>query len=178
MASACRSPAGGSVSPGAKHVSVVLRVGVESRDGDADVAVEEIAWLDYWILAELRVARALALHFDARLEPGSEAEVVDGWRHHQEIAVRVLPGVMTREENIVCVIDQTSSCIRLKNCSSSGSRAAMSSSGIPGVAKTRRHVSPSAALMPCSSPLERPSQNAKPVDRSMPITLRPSSMTV
>ena len=44
--------------PFAKHVSVVLRVGIESRGGDADVAPEDIARLDHGILAEF-IARAL-----------------------------------------------------------------------------------------------------------------------
>ena len=56
----------------------------------------------------------------------------------------------------------------------------MSSSGRPSALLKRVvHLSPSAALMPCSSPLERPSENANTVERSMPITLGlRSSMTV
>ena len=94
--------------------------------------------------------------------------------------MRVLPGAITVFENIVCVIDHTSSCMRRKNASSSGSRAAMSSTGSSSASLKRAvHDSPSAADMPLSSPLDRPSENAKTVDRLMPIVrgLR-SSITV
>ena len=55
----------------------------------------------------------------------------------------------------------------------------MSSSGRSSASRNRAvHFSPSAALMPCSSPLDSPSEKAKTVERSMPMTrgLR-SSMT-
>ena len=55
-----------------QHVGVVLRVGVQPRDGDADVAVQHVAALDDRIVAELLGGRALALDLDARLEPGVE----------------------------------------------------------------------------------------------------------
>ena len=62
---------------GQQHVGVVLRVGVQPRHGDADVAVQHVAALDDRIVAELRGGRALALHLDARLEPRAEPQVVD-----------------------------------------------------------------------------------------------------
>ena len=70
--------AGGRVGfAGAQDVGVVLRVGVQARDRDADVAVEDVARLDDRIVAELVALHALPLHRHARLEPGAESLVVD-----------------------------------------------------------------------------------------------------
>ena len=71
------SPAGASRLTRLEHVGVVLGIGVEARHRDADVAVQQIAALDDRIVAELLGGRALPLHFDARLEPRSEPEIVD-----------------------------------------------------------------------------------------------------
>ena len=91
--------------------------------------------------------------------------------HHTRSLVRVVPGVITFDENIVCVIDHTSSCMRRKNASSSGSRTAMSSSGSPSASRKRDvQVSPSAAVIPFNSPLLSPSEKANTVDRLMPMT--------
>ena len=76
LASAFFRPAGASVSPGQQHVGVVLRVGVEPRDGDADVAVQHVARQDDRVLAELFALLAFPLDLDARLEPGAESLIV------------------------------------------------------------------------------------------------------
>ena len=88
----------------------MLRVGVEPRDGDADVAVQHVAPLDDRIVAELLGVDALPLHLDARLEPGAEAQVVRpaAATTTPGRSVRVVPGTMTLSENIVSIICQTS----------------------------------------------------------------------
>ena len=61
--------------------------------------------------------------------------------------------------------------MRRKTPSSSGSLTARSSSGRPSAFRNLAvHFSPSAALIPWSSPLERPSEKAKTVERSIPMT--------
>ena len=50
----------------AEHVGVVLCIGVEPRDRDADVAVEQISSLNDRIVAELLGGRSLPLDVDAR----------------------------------------------------------------------------------------------------------------
>ena len=81
-----------------------------------------------------------------------------------------MPGTITLSENIVCVICQTSAVIFSKNASSSGSLDAITSSGRRSASRNfALHDGPSASVIPCSSPLDRPSLNANTVDRSMPI---------
>jgi hypothetical protein len=77
LASARRRPAGRVGLAREQDVGVVLGVGVEPRDGDPDVAVEQIAALDDRIVAELFGRHAFALHFDARLEPRPQSLIVD-----------------------------------------------------------------------------------------------------
>ena len=90
----------------------VLRVGVEARDGDADVAVQHVAALDDRIVAELRRGRSLALHSTLGWNQVPRPRSLTRWRHHQTRSlVFVSPGVIVFDENISCVIDHTSSCI-------------------------------------------------------------------
>ena len=103
----------------------------------------------------------------------------DGARQVLQAGANDLGGTLV-DENISRVSDHTSSCIRRKNTSSSGSRTAISSRGnLSASLNLDVHLSPSAALIPFSSPLDRPSENAKTVERSMamPLGLR-SSTTV
>ena len=62
---------------GPQHVGEVLGIGVQPRDGDADVAVQHVAALDDGVVAEIVGALAAALDLDARLKPRLEPEVVD-----------------------------------------------------------------------------------------------------
>src|SRR5678816_2418046 len=55
----------------------MLGVGVQSKGGDPDVAVQDIASLDHGVVAELLCISPLPLYLDRRLEPGAEAKVVD-----------------------------------------------------------------------------------------------------
>ena len=95
----------------------MLRVGAQPGHGDADVAVQYVAGLDDRVVAEVARGHALALHFDARLEPCAQALVV---------------------------------------------RSASRNFAV--------QVAPSASLMPCRSPLDRPSVKANVFERLMPIT--------
>ena len=59
----------------------MLCVGVEPQCDEPEVAVEYVAALNYRIRSELGLGDAAALHLDRRLEPATEAKVVDLLAH-------------------------------------------------------------------------------------------------
>ena len=90
----------------------MLRVGVEPRDGDADVAVQDVAALDDRIAPILSAVCpwrcTLTLGWNQVSSPRSLTRCR---HHHTRSLVFVFPGVIVFDENISWVIDHTSSCI-------------------------------------------------------------------
>src|SRR5262245_51832552 len=61
---------------GLQDVGEMLRVGIEARHRDADVAMQYVAGLNDRIVTELFGGHAFALHADAWLEPRAQSLIV------------------------------------------------------------------------------------------------------